>query len=159
MILESTLSTWPPWLGCGAIIASLALTGGNFDLTSGLYDPTSGHLFISFNGGAGNELREIDPATGALVEGTSAITTPINVQSWSGIAIDPVSNNLWIGSTSSGAAIVEITRTGTEVRRISLASQGINQGEISGLSFDSSGNLWVASTQGQLYRVEVPAAT
>ena len=139
----------------GAVIASLALAG-NFDLSSGLYDPTSGHLFISFNGGSGTELREINPATGAVL---ASITTPVNMQTWSGIAIDPVTNNLWIGSTQTGATIVEITRTGTEVRRVSLASQGINQGEISGLSFDNAGNLWVASTQGQLYRVQVPAAT
>ena len=139
----------------GAVIASLALAG-NFDLSSGLYDPTSGHLFISFNGGSGTELREINPATGAVL---ASITTPVNMQTWSGIAIDPVTNNLWIGSTQTGSTIVEITRTGTEVRRVSLASQGINQGEISGLSFDNAGNLWVASTQGQLYRVQVPAAT
>ena len=31
---------------------------------------------------------------------------------------------------------------------LETAIDGINQGEISGLSFDNAGNLWVASTQG-----------
>jgi len=36
-----------------------------------------------------------------------------------------------------------------------VAAQGINQNEISGLSFDAAGNLWVASTQGEIYKVLV----
>ncbi len=49
--------------------------------------------------------------------------------------------------------------TKEQVQGFSLASQGINQGEISGLSFDNAGNLWVASTQGQIYRVDLRVDT
>jgi len=43
----------------------------------------------------------------------------------------------------------------SEVRRVQTASQGINQNEISGLSFAPDGSLWVSSTQGELYKVVV----
>ena len=141
----------------GAVIASLVLAA-NHDLTAGLYDPTSGHLFIATN--AGSSLREIDATTGAQIGADIAV--PINVQSWSGLAIDPVSGNLWIGSTTSRvtssvadiARVVEITRAGIEVRRIALASQGLDEAEISGLAFAPDGKLWVSSTQGVLYRMQ-----
>ena len=41
------------------------------------------------------------------------------------------------------------------MRRLSLVSQGVNQNEISGLSFAADGALWVASTQGELYRINL----
>ena len=133
----------------GSVIASLVLAG-NYDLTAGLYDPTSGHLFVTENNGPGNRLLEINPADGTLI---AAITTPLNVQSWSGLALDPVTGNLWLGSVNGGAQVLEIRRDGTEVRRVSLATQGLDQNEISGLAFAPDGKLWVASTQGMLYRI------
>ena len=58
---------------------------------------------------------------------------------------------------------MEITRAGTDpgngtlvdtqLRSLSLVAQGLNQNEISGLAFAPDGALWVASTQGVLYRV------
>ena len=90
----------------GTVIASLVLAG-NYDLSAGLYDAASGHLFITDN--SGSVLREIDPATGAQIGANIAV--PINVQTWSGLAIDPVSGNLWLGSSNGGAALVEITRS------------------------------------------------
>ncbi|MBX9717205.1 MAG: pre-peptidase C-terminal domain-containing protein, partial [Burkholderiaceae bacterium] len=137
----------------GAVIASLALAG-NYDLLGGVYDPTSGHLFITENNGPGNRLLELDPVTGALI---NAITTPINIQTWSGIAIDPITHNLWIGSVNGGPQVIEIKRDGTEVRRVALASQGLDQNEISGLAFSPDGKLWLSSTQGVLYKVDVNA--
>jgi outer membrane protein assembly factor BamB len=135
----------------GAIIASLSLAG-NYDLTAGVYDASSGHLFITaHNLAGGNRLVELDPASGAEI---ATVATPLNIQSWAGLAIDPVSGNLWIGSTQ-GNEIVEITRAGAEVRRINLVPQGINQNEISGLAFGPDGALWVASTQGQVFKVDV----
>jgi hypothetical protein len=41
---------------------------------------------------------------------------------------------------------------------LSLSSQGINQSEISGLSFGPDGKLYVASTQGEIYKVDVNVA-
>ena len=134
----------------GTIVATRILAG-NYDLTAGVYDATTGSLFILDN--AGSQMREINPATGAQIG--AAIALPINVQSWAGLAIDPVSGNFWIGSSSGGGQVVEIRRNGTEVRRIALTTQGINEGEISGLAFGTDGKLWVASTQGVVYKVDL----
>jgi uncharacterized protein YjiK len=135
----------------GSLLASLVLTG-NHDLTAGVFDPQSGHLFVSAHNG--NQLLELDAATGAVL---NTIAAPVNVQSWAGLALDPRSGNLWVGSTGSANQVVEITRAGTEVRRIDLAGQGVNNNEISGLAFDADGNLFVASTQGVVYKIVVPA--
>ena len=80
----------------GAIIASLSLAG-NYDLTAGVYDASSGHLFVTaHNLAGGNRLVEIDPANGAEI---ATAATPLNIQTWAGLAIDPVTGNLWIGSS------------------------------------------------------------
>ncbi|MDN5881793.1 MAG: hypothetical protein L0H37_05415, partial [Nitrosospira sp.] len=72
-----------------------------------------------------------------------------------GLAIDPVTGNLWLGSYSAGATLVELTRTGTEVRRLDLASQGVNNNEISGLAFAPDGSLRIASTHGVVYEITI----
>jgi outer membrane protein assembly factor BamB len=136
----------------GAVLASLALDG-NYDLTAGVYDATSGHLFITEHNGPGNRIVELNAATGAQV---NAFTLPFNVQSWSGLAIDPVSHNLWVGSYSTVGRIYEITRAGVEVRHVDLAAQGIDANEISGLAFGPDGKLYVGSTQGVVYRIVLP---
>ncbi|MDH3461143.1 MAG: hypothetical protein OEM00_09250, partial [Burkholderiaceae bacterium] len=133
----------------GAVIASLVL-GGNYDLTAGIFDPTSGNMLITAHNG--NALLEIDPSNGAQIG--SPIALPVNVQSWAGLAIDPVTGNLWVGSSGGGTQVVEITRTGTEVRRVDISAQGVNQGEISGLVFGTDGKLYVASTNGAVYKVD-----
>jgi hypothetical protein len=139
----------------GAVIASLAL-GGNYDTMGGVYNPANGHIYITENNGPGNRIIELSATTGAQV---GVITAPFNIQSWSGLAIDPATGHLWLGSTSGGAQLVEyrIDGTGslTELRRLDTRSQHIDQGEISGLSFGPVGALWVSSTQGEIYRLTV----
>ena len=51
--------------------------------------------------------------------------------------------------------MAELTRTGTVLRQVSLAAQGIDNNEISGLAFDAQANLYAASTQGVVYKVGV----
>jgi hypothetical protein len=137
----------------GAVLASLTLPGTNpsqnYDATAGLYDPTSGHLFLaSFNRNP-DQVFELDPATGAQL---NAFNTPFDINH-GGMALDPVSNNFWIGSDQSGNRIAEITRTGVVVRQVDLSAQGVNGGEISGLAFHSDGDLLVSSDQGVVYKV------
>ena len=138
----------------GAVIATLVL-GGNYDLSAGAYDATTGLIFVTENNGPGNRILAINAASGALV-GTS--TAAFNVQTWSGLAID-ANGHLWLGSTGGGAQLVEysigVGGALTELRRLDTAAQRINQAEISGLSFDAAGQLWVASTQGEIYRITV----
>jgi ligand-binding sensor domain-containing protein len=134
----------------GAVLATLTLAG-NYDLTAGVYDASTGKIFIT-ESSPGNRMLQINAATGAL---EAAITVPINASSWAGLAISPLNGNLWIGAYG-GTVVVEITRTGTEVRRVDLAAQGVNNNEISGLSFLPDGRLLVASTHGVVYRVDLP---
>jgi hypothetical protein len=42
------------------------------------------------------------------------------------------------------------------LRRVNLSSQGVDQNEISGLSFGADGRLYVGSTQGEIYKVLLP---
>jgi hypothetical protein len=137
----------------GSVIASLTLDA-NYDLVAGVFDATSGHLFIVPTLSGSNRMVEIDPATGLAL---AAITLPVSVGSHGGIAIDPTSGNLWVGGTGTNNIVVEVTRTGTEVRRVDLAALGVNQNEISGLAFAGAGDLRVASTQGAIYEVALPA--
>jgi uncharacterized protein YjiK len=134
----------------GSVLGSLTLKG-NYDLTAGLYDATSNHLFVNVRNQSPRQVLEIDPTDGTVL---ASFNSPL----WgdeAGFAVDPVTGNLWMGSYNDTSTLVEFTRTGTEVRRISLASQGINDAEISGLSFDDTGKLLVSSTQGRVYRVTV----
>ena len=98
----------------------------------------------------------INPATGVL---TGTFTAPFNIQSWSGLAIDPTTGHLWLGALNGGAALAEfqigVGGALTQLRTVNISSQGVNNNEISGLSFDPSGKLWIASTQGEIYKVVV----
>ncbi|SEF48157.1 Ig-like domain (group 3) [Nitrosospira multiformis ATCC 25196] len=134
----------------GAVIASLTL-GQNYDLAAGVFDAASGHLFVTDARNSGNRIVEINAATGAEI---ASFAVPFTTYSYAGLTIDPVTGNLWLGTYSAAATLVEFTRTGTEVRRIDLASQGVNDSEISGLAFAPDGSLRVASSNGVVYRID-----
>jgi DNA-binding beta-propeller fold protein YncE len=140
----------------GSVIASLLLAV-NADLTAGVVDPASGHVFVASNSlTGGNHLVELDPLTGAQL---GVIAAPFSVQTGAGLAISPTTGHLWLGAVGGGAVVVEyaITSTGvlTELRRVNLSAQLVNQNEITGLAFAADGSLWVGSTQGEVYRVIV----
>ncbi len=138
----------------GVVVASLTL-GANYDLKAGVYDTTTGHLFITDSRSNPARIVEIDPATGAVVPSTG-FAIPSGNPGWIGMAIDPTSHNIWFGSTDS-TEIIEFTRTGTEVRRFNVGFQGADEGEITGLAFDSAGRLLVSSTSGVIYRIDLGA--
>jgi hypothetical protein len=135
----------------GTVLAQL--TPPPFDQwTAGLYDPTSGHLFVL--GHSLNQMVEIDPLTSAEL---GRYSLPVNIQSWAGIAIDPDDGQFWIGSSSSGSSLVQIDRTGQELRRIDLRDQGFGNGSISGLAFAPDGTLRVSDANGLIHRVDLDA--
>jgi hypothetical protein len=133
----------------GAVLAKLSPLQ-NYAASAGVFDASTGHLFVLSNA---NQLVELDAATGAAV---STHALPINTVSYSGLAIDPTSGNLWIGSYNGASQIVQIDRNGVEIKRIDLATQGIDNNEISGLAFAPDGSLRVASTHGVVYKVVLP---
>ncbi|MEJ0018377.1 MAG: Ig-like domain-containing protein [Acetobacteraceae bacterium] len=134
----------------GAIVASVSL-GVNYDLRAGVYDAATGHLFVMDGRTSPARIVELD-ASGATASLVNSFALPFNANSWVGMALDPVNGHIWYGSDGS-TDIVELTKAGVEVRRVSVALQGADQGEISGLSFDASGRLLVSSTQGVIYRI------
>jgi hypothetical protein len=143
----------------GALITKLDLPT-NYYSTAGVYDASSGHLFLLSH--QLNQMIELNAATGAEI---ARIDMPLNVQNYAGMAIDPNDGNFWIGTYSSTSQLVKVDRTGKELRRIDLASQGVTSNEINGLAFNADGTLRVASQRGAIYTVRldtdvaVPAPT
>ncbi|WP_372898265.1 hypothetical protein, partial [Stieleria sp.] len=130
----------------GVILATLDL-GQNIDPVAGVYDPTSGSLFLLDRNA--NLLWQIDPSTGA-VQNSFALAIDVF---HGGLALDPVSGNLWIG-TSQSTTVSEYTLTGSLVRTVDLAAQGLGN-ELTGLVFDLAGQLLAASTLGVVYRFDL----
>ncbi|WP_420382221.1 Ig-like domain-containing protein [Novosphingobium sp.] len=123
----------------GAVIASLSLGSFGGYFTSGLYDPTSGHFFLAST--SDGKIHEVNAQTGAEV---SSFAAPMGV-SYSGLAIDPVTGNLWFGSNAT--TIYQIDRTGTVLKQVDLSTQGFS-GTISGLAFNAAGKLLVTNISG-----------
>jgi hypothetical protein len=138
----------------GAVITSLTLSA-RYALTAGTFNPANGHIYVTEAVGPGNRIIELS-ATGTQL---AAITAPFSVTSAAGITIDPATGHLWLGALNGGAQLLEyrIDDTGvlTLLRTLNATSQNINQNEISGLSFAADGSLWVASNQGEVYRIDI----
>lgn len=119
---------------------------------AGVFHPGRGTLFIlDFSP---DQILERNPATGDAI---ATLTAPFDIN-FGGLAVDPVTNNLWVASSQVNT-IAEINpATGAVVRTIDLASQGLS-GEASGLAFDASNRLLVSSVRGVVYRVDIPGVT
>ena len=108
----------------------------------------------------GTSHRGHQPGYRCATNGTFTLA-PFNIQTWSGLAIDPTSGHLWLGAVNGGAVNWSEYQIGAggsahgSCAASTSPAQGINQNEISGLSFDSTGKLWIASTQGEIYKVVV----
>lgn len=134
----------------GAVLASLSL-GTNLNLTAGLYDVQSGHL-LTLSAGL-QRLLESNATTGAEIARFSLPAGVSNMNSYAGLAVDPVTGNLWVGTYDSRSTLVEMTRGGVEVRRV----DGATSNESSGLSFAADGSLWVASYNGYVTKLSLAA--
>jgi hypothetical protein len=134
----------------GTVLASLSLAN-NYDLAAGTCDPVSGHLFVLDRRTSPSKVVEINPVTGAEI---SSFALPFYTSSWAGLTVDPAGGTLWYGSDQSGN-VVQLSRTGTVLRTVSLTAQGVPANTTSGLAFDPAANLLVASNQGQVFRISV----
>ena len=136
----------------GTVIASLVLTK-NYDTTAGVYDPFSGHLYILDRSTNPNSIVAINPANGQEIA-NSRFNLPANAGE-AGLALDPAGDGtFWYGGDQSNN-LYHLSATGTVLKIDDLTTQGIQNDEINGLSFDSSGKLLVASRLGMVYRVTV----
>ncbi|MEJ0019610.1 MAG: Ig-like domain-containing protein [Acetobacteraceae bacterium] len=140
----------------GAVIATLALTP-SYVTTAGVFVPSvsGGEVFILDRTQATTQIVGLNPETGAE---RVRFDAPFNAGE-AGLALDPTHGTIWYGADQS-TDLVELTTTGSEVRRVSVAAQGgnLSPGDISGLAVDQAGRLLVASTQGVVYRID-PAVT
>ncbi len=139
----------------GAVIASLTLVenpGENIDAVSGLYDPTTGHLFIL--DGDPNEVAEINPATGANI---NHFALPIGI-GYGGIARNPATGNLFIVSNET-SSVVEMTTAGVIVRNLELSLQGVHGGELTGITFNAAGQMFLSSVnRSVVYSIDLATA-
>ena len=133
----------------GAILASFD-PGPNFGTVGGVYNPVSETLF--YLDWSPDEIIEIDPATGGEIQ---RYASPVAVND-GGLAVDPVSGNLYAAGTSNNN-LVEFERDGTVVRTIDLSAQDIAN-EISGLDYVDSSTILASSTRGFIYELALPAA-
>jgi len=139
----------------GLQIGSVAVQG-SIQAVGAAYHPGRGTIFLL---STFETITEINPATGATV---GSFTVPFTVER-GGLAIDPVTGNLWAGSHTQ-TSVTEFTPTGTLVRTVSLASQGLKVNEQTGLAFHSDGSLLVSATVGSsgvfgiVYKFALPSA-
>ncbi len=109
-----------------------------------VFDP-SGNLYVS--NGSDASVSKITPG------GVITKIIPFNdnglVQPW-GIALD-TSGNLYVGSHSGGAGISKYTTSGTF---ISIFATGADVGLVTGIAFDTTGNLFTADFgTGAIHRI------
>ena len=136
----------------GTVLSTLILSS-NLDPVSLAYTSSDGgHLYVL--DGNPNEVVAIDAGTGERID-EGSFGVPIDI-STGGMAVDPVTGNLWVGSNQS-SFVVEMSLDGTEVRRVDLAPQSVANNEIAGLAFDNAGNLLVSSLRGVVYVLNVLA--
>ena len=128
----------------GTVIATLVLHD-NLDANAGVYDPATGDLYLLR--GIANQVAVVDPNTGLTL---AQFAAPEAVDYWNGgLALDPTSGQLWLGSSSSNM-IYEVNKSaGAVLQKVDLSSQGV--AGIAGLAFNASGQLLVASTDGVVF--------
>jgi len=136
----------------GLILATLVLTK-NYDLTGGVYDPSSGHLYIVDRSVGPNQIVPLNPADGTEIA-NSRFNLPVNAGE-AGLALDPGGDGtFWYGSDQSNH-VWHLAANGAVLKDDDLTGQGVTHNEINGLSFDNAGRLLVASALGVVYRVTV----
>ena len=136
----------------GNVAASLTLPI-DYGTAAGVYDKTTGHLFVLDRRTAATRLAELNPATGAELGG---FTLPFPASSEAGLTINPTTGNLWYTSDRATIA-VELSRTGTLLRTVGFTLQGVPANSATGLAFDSAGRLLVSTTQGTIFRIDLAA--
>ena len=101
-------STPPP----AAVIATLILHD-NLDANAGVFDAATGDLYLLR--GSANEVAVVDPKTGLTL---SQFATPASVDySNGGLALDPSTGALWLGSAASNVIYEVASQMGPCSRR------------------------------------------
>jgi DNA-binding beta-propeller fold protein YncE len=118
-------------------------------------NPTTGMLWI---GDEAERVFELDPKTN-VPTGVSWSTTP-GITDVSGLAVDPLTGNIYVSQDSAPRKIVEFTPTGTLVTTITLPTTGSST-DPDGLAYDALNNVFYVGddTANAVYRVDATGAT
>ena len=140
----------------GAVIASLALAG-NYDLTAGVYDAASGHLFVTeHNPRATTWSRSTRPPA----RRSPRCAVPLQPAELAGPGHRPGHRQPVAGQHNSGSDMVEThPRRACEVRRVDLAARASTRTRSPGWPSPPTAACCVASTQGEVYRVDTARST
>ncbi len=143
----------------GATLAEIAIPttsgGGSFagNLVGAAYSVARGSFFLL--GYSNNRIMEFNAATGQELNLLSANPVGSNFYSvfYGDIEVNEATGNLLIVSSNNPSSVLrELTPTGAFVGDVSMAGLGVT-GE-SGLGLDNGrGEMWISSTNGNLYRV------
>ncbi len=134
----------------GAVLATLSL-GQDYSVSGGAYDTGSGHLFVLDRRNSPTRVVELNPATAAVINGFN-----LSVDAGEGgLAVNPVTGNLWYVSDQSGNAL-ELSKTGTVLRTLSLAAQNVPVNTSTGVSFNAAGTtMFVSTNRGLVFKAAV----
>jgi hypothetical protein len=166
-ILRYNIGTTATWAGPPTSIPfdNDTQTGGNklINSNNSIALLPNGHFWISQNRtGLANEIAsslfEVDPATGQVLwksldnspAGTDSANDPFRrIQ---GIAYDPISGLLALGTQNGGNIIIFDPATKTIITQFAFGGGGTNQD----IAFDAAGNLYVSNSAAERVRVWSP---
>ncbi len=107
----------------------------------GAFDPTTGHFWLS-DAATTNTVYEIDPLTGALFSSFNANVIPGMNSGPDGVALDPVSGNLFLFSPFAEDAGGVVTKSGSLVTNFGAS------GDAGAAGFSAAGQLYIFADPG-----------
>ena len=125
----------------GAVIATLILHD-NLDANAGVFDAATGDLYLLR--GSANEVAVVDPKTGLTL---SQFATPASVDYWNGgLALDPTTGALWLGSAASNVVYEVSKSSGAVQQKIDLTPQGVSGDRRAGFQLPRASFWWLRPT-------------
>jgi archaellum component FlaG (FlaF/FlaG flagellin family) len=120
----------------------------------GVFAPTTGKFYIL--DAVSREMVVVDPADG---KETLRWSVPVPISNGS-VALDPSGNSIWIASSRT-TQVIQMSFAGEEIGRVETtltpASFFKSNEGITGIDFDSSGNLLLSTKRNVIHRIEIQA--
>ena len=134
----------------GLLIASLNVAP-NLNAVGGVYAPATGFLYLLDS--HSDQVVVIRPSDGQELGRWSAGDDVSN----GSLALDPAGNSLWIAGGSTGK-ILQMSFQGTQIKQLDAQAQNV-QGAITGIDFDNSERMLVATLANVVFNVDANSTT
>jgi hypothetical protein len=131
----------------GLLIASLNVAP-NLNAVGGVYAPASGLLYLLDS--SSDQVVLVSPFDGQELGRWSAGDDDVSNGS---LALDPSGNSLWLAGGSTGK-ILQMSLQGTQIKQLDAQAQNV-QGAITGIDFDNSEKMLVATLANVVFSVDV----